>query len=1693
MSHPVGGASTTLNPLWIPIMGEASHLKKTIEDSAEQAKQAWGRASQPFREGWSNGVKQAMDESVQHTENAAKRAGGQWEGQLRDAHGRFVNQVDQSGSKLEQSIGSVAGRVAALWEKGLDVAGEALEKVYDLGKEVIVQFLEVGETWEQVTRTLRARTTAVGQDLEGLQNTVSEIGKNTSAGFNDIAEAVGVLHQRTGLSGDALKQLATDVVDAQKVFGQPINVQQFTGAIRAYGGSMEDADKILTTLGNTARATGVPLNELIAQVHNGGPSMRQFGVEIGPASALMAQMSEGGINAQRTVFALNRAMSDAAKAGEPFQEYLRSAVERVKALYDAGDDAGAQDLAVKIFGSRGGANVATAIQENILTVDSLAQAFTDLGATGGERISDLYEKTRTLSDRFEELKHQAADSLRPFTEEVFSKVGPALQQVADWLNTHEAEAAGFVVKIGDVVGATAQGIVNITATATESLAKMFPYLADIDRFGASIADLIGQHDYADKSRTEADRLDNMSQSWTDAAGKMRGFSDAIGRQREEWRKWGLELQEGLRTQDALNTAIASTPDGKRVEIKTTAPEAKQQLDELGLNVQVLQDTDHTVVITASTADGSKKVEEWAKQIGAKNIKIVTLPNPEKPNGETWDANHPEEAFPGIEDGIPVPVVPVPSAGVSGGPQTPGSAPGGAPGAMPPLPGSAPFGAPPTGVPGVPATPPAGGPGPGMPPAPPGGAPPGAPGAPGGPPPANTTTGASQPASEMFGGWQRITKPDGTEWWIDRGNGGPTVDQQTLNPPDGWMWMSTGKGKAVLTRSGTYNPEKPPDQAPFRYTGGNVPNARPNPPAAPGQQHPGYGYDSSGGFWDNLRHWLGGADTMDRPVAPGSNNYVGPDGTVYSIEQQAYTQPMPPPSAAPSTGGRPPTNLPPDQDNPGANRLLAWQLYNQMGMPLDQWNDFERLEMSEAGYRATAKNPSSTAYGMGQFLDSTWQQYGQPATGTADPATQIQLMLTYLKNRYHGSPSEAWQFHLANNWYANGSWVSGGQGGTDDVPAWLTEGEFVVRRDSAKRWGPVLEWINTHGHSDAGFDNGGGVDGQSLWQRYISGQGIADWHSLLPPVVNDAMHGNLPSYQQLSSIGQATVSYPMAAAGNLVGPIQQELAKIPGLGGAASKGDWTHDWTHPWDIPGKSTKWWPTSYYKHAAGGFIRGYQGGGAVATDTNASRASSTSGAFTDPSNTNIVDWMKQMVEWYNQATGSTLQVTADRSGFSGNEAGDVGHPNEGGSSLHDVNRAIDIGGDAGQRAAFLKWWESDPNRVRATRQLIASHLPGLNPASTNIYGGDLFSHNGQAIAGSPGAIYDQNTVDVDHANHIHLGLEGVPVFSPGTGPSGATASMPATTGANTYQPSPYTGYVYDSQMNLVPQSSVAAYGNYGGATQSDIDAANKSVREAGERRDRAATAATDAAADLQRLQTEIDDKTGKRAATDEQIAAAQEKAAKAETERADSVTDYNAAVEKQTETLNKPPQTKQGDAKLPGASALQAFGGNLVGGLLQGLGFDDQVFSNPLDWGIWKLFTGGVNYAGGLAKNMGKSPTGIFSNAAPGQPGNNLAEIWNPPGGFSGTPMQGLLGLIPGINLPKADTHAGIPSAVTPTAQPVIGNFGAPAGPAPGPAVDASVNINYNGTVNQGLPSPQAVTQAQVQQSRAPSSPITTGGPVQ
>lgn len=79
----------------------------------------------------------------------------------------------------------------------------------------------------------------------------------------------------------------------------------------------------------------------------------------------------------------------------------------------------------------------------------------------------------------------------------------------------------------------------------------------------------------------------------------------------------------------------------------------------------------------------------------------------------------------------------------------------------------------------------------------------------------------------------------------------------------------------------------------------------------------------------------------------------------------------------------------------------------------QWDALDGLVMLESGWCNTAQNPGSTAYGIGQFLDTTWASAGYAKT--SNPVTQISAMLAYIKQRY-GTPAAAYSFHIANGWY-----------------------------------------------------------------------------------------------------------------------------------------------------------------------------------------------------------------------------------------------------------------------------------------------------------------------------------------------------------------------------------------------------------------------------------------------------------------------------------------------------------------------------------------------------------------------------------------------------------------------------------------------------------------------------------------------------
>lgn len=117
-------------------------------------------------------------------------------------------------------------------------------------------------------------------------------------------------------------------------------------------------------------------------------------------------------------------------------------------------------------------------------------------------------------------------------------------------------------------------------------------------------------------------------------------------------------------------------------------------------------------------------------------------------------------------------------------------------------------------------------------------------------------------------------------------------------------------------------------------------------------------------------------------------------------------------------------------NGGGSGYTNWKMYGkqsstfnshmsaavQKGVPFAESKAMTELIGRESSWNPNAKNPSSSAHGYGQFLDSTRKNY-EKKTGLSysDPVNQIVMMYQYVKDRY-GSAVNALKFWDKNKWY-----------------------------------------------------------------------------------------------------------------------------------------------------------------------------------------------------------------------------------------------------------------------------------------------------------------------------------------------------------------------------------------------------------------------------------------------------------------------------------------------------------------------------------------------------------------------------------------------------------------------------------------------------------------------------------------------------
>lgn len=304
---------------------------------------------------------------------------------------------------------------------------------------VVVAFkglYEIGDTWNDITNTIRVGTGAQGEALDALVQSVKNVGNQVPAELTDVGTVVADVNTRLGLTGDTLEKVAAQYLEGSRILGEDLDVRATTAAFSAFNIEGEGASEALDRLFQISQATGVGVNELATKTKDAAPRLNALGFSFDETASLVGGFDKAGLDASRMLGPLGAGLTKMAKDGEQPAEVFPRVIEELEDLVAAGDKGAAINLASGIFGSRGASDFVNAVASGALELDNLVGS---LGATE-DTILELGLETMTMAEQWQVLKNNASSALEPLGSAIFQNLlstmqglMPHLTSFASWL------------------------------------------------------------------------------------------------------------------------------------------------------------------------------------------------------------------------------------------------------------------------------------------------------------------------------------------------------------------------------------------------------------------------------------------------------------------------------------------------------------------------------------------------------------------------------------------------------------------------------------------------------------------------------------------------------------------------------------------------------------------------------------------------------------------------------------------------------------------------------------------------------------------------------------------------------------------------------------------------------------------------------------------------------------------------------------------------------------------------------------------------------------------------------------------------------------------------------------------------------------------------------------------------------------
>jgi len=355
------------------------------------------------------------------------------------------------------------------------------------------------ETMAGAMNQIRNGTGATGDDLVQLGDVFKKVYGDLPVTASEAATAITDLHQRAGLTGDALQGMSEQMLNLAKISGSDVGplIVSTQQAFANWGVATQDQSVALDDLFAISQKTGVGVQQLADDLTSGGAALRGMHLSLTDSALLLGQLEKAGVSADTVIQSLKKAEAEFAKSGVDMSTGLKDLFEQIK---NAPTDTQAEQLAAEKLG-KNATVMADAIRRGALDFEGLRSVLD--GAPGS--INRAADASRTLSDNFQILGNKITEALAPLgtaiTNVIVNQVIPiaqsAIQVLADLVNAFAAlpapvqdtivVMAGVAAAVGPALIALGGLVIGFNSVVTSAIGLKATLGAALDSVAALFA------------------------------------------------------------------------------------------------------------------------------------------------------------------------------------------------------------------------------------------------------------------------------------------------------------------------------------------------------------------------------------------------------------------------------------------------------------------------------------------------------------------------------------------------------------------------------------------------------------------------------------------------------------------------------------------------------------------------------------------------------------------------------------------------------------------------------------------------------------------------------------------------------------------------------------------------------------------------------------------------------------------------------------------------------------------------------------------------------------------------------------------------------------------------------------------------------------------------------------------------------